>query len=112
MKESIILTKQPLLRRIASRGFNILIRTVLNLQYKDTQAGAKIFKKQAIDSILPEISASGWAFDVHLLYKIKKKNYTIKEIPIEWRDTKESKLKMRKAIPKMFLSVIKTRLGK
>lgn len=112
LKESEILTKQTLTRRIASRGFNILVRSILNLQFTDTQAGAKIFKKQAISSILQELKPYGWGIDTHILYKIKKKGYKIKEIPIEWSDTKESKLKLRKAVPGMFISVLKTRFGK
>ncbi len=112
LKESKILTNQPLTRRILSRSFNILTRLILNLQYKDTQAGAKIFKKQAIHSILENLNTPGWGFDVNILYKIKKRGYKIKETPIEWSDTGGSKLKLRKAIPGMFISLIKTRLGK
>lgn len=109
LKESKILTKQPLSRVILSRGFNLLVRLVLNLQYTDTQAGAKIFKKQAISLILQDFIIPGWAFDVSILYKIKMEGYTIKEVPIEWSDAKGSKLKLRKAIPGMFWSVLKTR---
>ena len=112
LKESKIIIKQSITRRILSRGFNILVRTVLNLKYKDTQAGAKIFKRQAIQEILPDFKAPGWAFDVNILYKIKKKGFTIKEIPIEWSDSGESKLKIRKAIPGMFISILKTRFEK
>lgn len=112
LKNSTMLTKQPFSRRIASRGYNLLVRLILNLQFKDTQAGAKIFKKQAIESITENFKTSGWGIDVSILYKIKKKGFTIKEIPIEWQDTKGSKLKMRKAIPGMFFSLLKTRFGK
>ncbi len=112
MKGSKILIKQPLSRRILSRSFNLFVRLILNLQYTDTQAGAKIFKKEAISSILSDFKVPGWAFDVNILYKIKKSGHTIKEIPIEWSDTGGSKLKLRKAIPGMFISVLKTRFGK
>lgn len=112
LKDSKILIKQPLTRKIASRGFNLLVRLLLNMQYTDTQVGAKIFKKEAIQKILDEFKVPGWGFDVNILYKIKKKGFTIKEVPIEWSDKGGSKLKLRKAIPGMFLALIKTRLGK
>ena len=112
LKDSKIIIKQPISRRMLSRGFNILVRTVLNLKYKDTQAGAKIFKREAIGSILENFKTHGWAFDVNILYKIKKKGFTIKEIPIKWSDSGESKLKIRKAIPGMFISILKTRFEK
>lgn len=112
LEGSRILTKQPVLRRVLSRGFNLMVRLILNLQYTDTQAGAKIFKKDALQDLLSDFNVPGWGFDVNILYKIRKKGYTIKETPIEWSDIKGSKLKLRKAIPGMFFSVLKTRFGK
>lgn len=107
-----ILTKQPILRRIASRSFRHLTRIILNLKYIDTQAGAKVFKREAIHDILPQLTITGWGFDVNILYKLKQKNYKVKEVPIDWADHGESKLKMRKAIPGMFKTLLKIRFGK
>ena len=75
-----ILKKQPLSRRIASRIFNILVRLILNLQYTDTQCGSKVFRRQAILKILPKIKNKGWAFDVGILFLLKKHNYKVKSI--------------------------------
>ena len=44
--------KQPLFRRIQSRIFNGLIRLLFGLPFYDTQCGAKIFKKEALDAVL------------------------------------------------------------
>ncbi|MBI4154697.1 glycosyltransferase [Candidatus Woesearchaeota archaeon] len=110
LKDSKILTKQPLSRRIVSRGFNLLVRLILNLDFTDTQNGGKIFKKETINEIINEIDDSSWAFDVGLLYLIKKNKGKIKEIPIEWTDSGKSSLKMHKAIPQMFMKILKLRL--
>ncbi len=112
MKNSIILKKQTLKRRIASRGFNLLVRLILGLNYTDTQCGAKLFKKEAIKTVLSNLIIVGWAFDVGVLYQLKKHNFKIKEIPITWEDNPEYKLDMKKAIPNMLKSLIKIRLGK
>ena len=106
LKDSKILTKQPLSRRIASRGFNLLVRSLLNLKFTDTQNGGKIFKREII---IDNIDDSSWAFDIGLLYLIKKENGKIKEIPIEWQDSGKSNLKMHKAIPQMFVKILKLR---
>ncbi|MDO8556499.1 MAG: glycosyltransferase, partial [Nanoarchaeota archaeon] len=47
-KRSLVTKPQPLIRRLASRGFNILVRLVLDLQFSDTQAGAKVFRRAAL----------------------------------------------------------------
>ncbi len=109
LKDSKILTKQPFSRRIASRGFNLLIKTLLNLKFTDTQNGGKIFKREVIDKIISKVDDSSWAFDIGLLYLIKKENGKIKEIPIEWQDSGKSNLKMHKAIPQMFVKILKLR---
>lgn len=112
MKGSKILTPQPLIRRFVSRGFNILVKIMLNLNFSDTQCGGKVFKKEAINSILHNLKTTGWAMDVAMLYNIKKEGYKIKEVPIEWEEPGGTVLKMRKAIPEMFLTLLKLRFNK
>lgn len=102
--------KQPLLKRIGSRGFNVLVRLLFNLKFKDTQCGAKLFKKHVIKNILNDLKITKWAFDINLLYAAKRKNYKIKEIPTEWNAVKASHFNLFKAIPEMFLGLLRLRL--
>ncbi len=102
--------KQPLGRRIASRGFNLIVRIILGLPYKDTQCPAKVFRNDMIKELTGKIKEKNFAFDACLLYLMKKKGYKIKEVPIEWSDEEMSTLKMRSAIPKMLFAVLRTRL--
>ena len=83
---------QPLKRRIASRTFNALVRILFNINVYDSQCGAKLFKKQAIKEIIPSLGITRWAFDVDLLYQLKKRKRTILEIPTIWSDTLGSNL--------------------
>ena len=101
---------QPVFRRLASRGLNILVRVLLGLDFSDTQAGAKVFKRSALQKILPELKNHGWAFDVGVLYLLKLRGFIIKEVPITWEDNPDSHLDMRRAIPRMFISLLKIRL--
>jgi len=110
MKDSKILKKQPLVRRIASRGFNILTKVVLGLNYKDTQCSAKIFRNYVIESIKDKVDVTNFAIDAILLFNMKKNGFKIKEEAITWEDKELSTLKMRKAIPNMFMAVVKARL--
>ncbi|MBU1203791.1 MAG: glycosyltransferase family 2 protein [Nanoarchaeota archaeon] len=102
--------KQPLKRRIASRGFNFLVRTLFGLQLTDTQCGAKLFKKQAIKHILPELGITEWGFDIDILYQLKRAGYKIREIPTTWYDSPDSRLKIGKVGYQMFLSATRLRL--
>ncbi len=111
LKRSLIAKPQPLVRRFASRGFNLYVRLLLGLQFTDTQAGAKVFRKEAIKKILPRIKPEGWAFDVGVLYLLQKQGFKIKEIPIVWEDNPDSHLTKRSVV-QMFLSVLRIRLRK
>ncbi len=112
LKEAKILKKQPLLRRIASRGYNVLVRLMLNLQFTDTQVGGKVFKRKAIQKILPELKPYTWGFDVAILVLLKKYHFKIKEVPMTWSNDEDSKLKMRKAIPKMLKELVQIKFKK
>tara|TARA_Y100000310_G_scaffold345815_1_gene470393 strand:- start:7891 stop:8598 length:708 start_codon:yes stop_codon:yes gene_type:complete len=70
---------EPLLRKLLSRGWNLLVRILLGLNFKDTQAGAKFFKGNVLDNIDKDFICKDFAFDVELLWKLKDKGYKIKE---------------------------------
>ena len=110
MRGSKINIKQPLLKRIGSRGFNILVRLLFNLKFKDTQCGAKLFKKYLIKDILKYLKLTRWAFDINLLYSAKRKGYNIIETSTEWNAVKASHFNLVKAIPEMFLGIVRLRL--
>lgn len=90
---SIVPERQGIARRFESRGFNLLIRLLFGLSLTDTQCGAKVFKKTAIDAVIGEMSASGFEFDVELLWRLSRKGYVIKEYPITWQNQGGSRVK-------------------
>ncbi|MAG26925.1 hypothetical protein CMI47_15405 [Candidatus Pacearchaeota archaeon] len=98
-------------RKITSWGFNFLLRSILLLPIKDTQCGAKLFTRNAVSSVLTNLSITAWAFDIDLLYTLRKKGFRIKEIPTTWYDISGSKIRgMFRVILQMFLSIIRLRL--
>jgi len=111
LQDSNILVKQSLKRRIASKTFNIIVRAIFGLNFKDTQCGAKVFKKEVIKDVLSELKTKGFEFDVELLWRLKKKGYKIIEVPITWKHSEGSTFSLSNA-PKMFFSLLKVRLWK
>ncbi|MGB9707022.1 MAG: glycosyltransferase [Microgenomates group bacterium] len=57
----------PLLRKIYSLGYQILIWLLFGLRVKDTQTGLKIFRRQVLEKVLPRLLVKRFAFDVELL---------------------------------------------
>jgi glycosyltransferase involved in cell wall biosynthesis len=87
--------RQGILRRLESRGFNLLIRLLFGLSYHDTQCGAKVFTKRAVDAVLPRMVSRGFEFDVELLWRLRTAGFRIVEIPIEWQNKGDSRVQKR-----------------
>jgi glycosyltransferase involved in cell wall biosynthesis len=84
---------RPAYKRYGSRLiYEPLVWLFLGLSYYDLQCGAKLFKRDVLSVIVPQLTITQWAFDIELLYLCKKNNYYIKEIPTVWTDQADSKL--------------------
>jgi len=108
MKESRLVKKQPLKRRVLGFFFRKYVNFLFGLKIRDTQCGAKVFKKNAVKPVIKEMKIRGFSFDVELLYRIKKKGFSIIEVPIKWENYEESKVKFKHVFD-MFWSLLKLR---
>ena len=110
-REAMILESQYLVRRLASESFNFLFsRALFGLKIRDSQCGGKVFRRENIDRVLPLMKSVGFEFDVELLWRLKRDGCAIVEVPVIWKDDKQSKFGFR-YIPSMFVSLVKVRFG-
>jgi hypothetical protein len=74
----------PLLRKIYSIGYYLLVLCLFRLRVHDTQVGLKIFKRELLEQVLPRLIVKQYAFDIELLAVAKYLGYTrIFEAPVE-----------------------------
>lgn len=104
-----ITQRQPLKREIMSRFFNLLVNMMFHLGISDTQCGAKAFRRNVVNAVLPEIGSNGFEFDVELLWRIKRDGFSIIEVPIEWKHSEHSRFSLKHA-PDMFINLLSIRL--
>jgi dolichyl-phosphate beta-glucosyltransferase len=108
-------TRGPhLTRKVAGEVFNCLSRWLMNLPYKDMQAGLKGFRRQAAQELFSRQSLLGFSFDVELLYLARKLGYSIGEIPAQVSGAharKLSKVNLLVDSLKMLLDLVKIRLN-
>ena len=109
-KRGAIVKNRTFLRAGMSWGFNFVVRALFLLPYKDTQCGAKLFKKRGLEKIIDNLGSTQWMFDVDLLYQCKKKHLKIKEFPTIWEDKEGSKINVFKSPIQMFSGVVRLRL--
>lgn len=92
LPESVITRPQPLKRRAFSRLFNASVHTLFGLPYRDTQCGAKAFRRSAAHKLAAVVTESRWTFDVDLLLWARSLGLRVIEQPVTWADQPGSKL--------------------
>jgi glycosyltransferase involved in cell wall biosynthesis len=59
--------RYPPIRRIYSWGYQVLGALLFRINVRDTQVGAKLFRREMIDTIAPLLLVKRWAFDLEVL---------------------------------------------
>ncbi|MDP2790118.1 MAG: glycosyltransferase, partial [bacterium] len=72
---------RSVLRKLASYAFAAIVKILFWMPYRDTQCGAKIFRRELIQRILPFITVRNIAFDVELLLLCRRAGASIVEYP-------------------------------
>jgi len=109
VKGSHLEVRQPLYRIFLGYSLSYLKLILFGLSLKDTQCGAKIFRKRAIKDVLPDLGLKGFEIDIEILWNLKKKGYSISEVGIAWKDARNSKVGALSPI-KMFIGLLKLRI--
>lgn len=92
LPESDIQVHQSFLRENMGKTFNLFVRLLVLRGFKDTQCGFKLFKRQAALDIFHRIKLAGFGFDVEALYVAQLLGYRIKQLPVVWRNSPESRV--------------------
>jgi putative flippase GtrA len=79
-------------RELISRGYNLILRTVLRARFSDAQCGFKAVRREALVPLLGEIKDDGWFFDTELLVLAQRRGLRIHEVPVDWIDDPDSRV--------------------
>jgi dolichyl-phosphate beta-glucosyltransferase len=101
--------RQSPLRQLYGRIFNLSLRLVLGLNFKDTQCGFKAFTRQAAQEIFPRQRIERWGFDPELLYLGRKFGFKVKEVPVVWSHSEGTRISPLRDGIRMFGEVLKIR---
>lgn len=101
--------RQPLMRQLYGRLFNLGLRVVLGLRYKDTQCGFKAFNRRAIDTVFTRQRIERWGFDPELLFLADKFKLRTLEVAVEWAHDHRSKIHPVRDGLRMGMEVLKIR---
>lgn len=101
--------RQPLHRQLFGRVFNLALRIILGLKFKDTQCGFKAFTRSAARSIFPLQRIERWGFDPELIFLARKQRLRIVEVPVKWAHDEGGRINPLRDGLRMFVEVLKIR---
>ncbi len=83
------------LRRALSRGGSAYARVILGVPVSDLTGGFKLFHRRVLEAIdLENVHADGYGFQIELTYKAVRAGFTVKEVPILFRERSGGSSKM------------------
>jgi dolichyl-phosphate beta-glucosyltransferase len=92
--ESSILRDQPWHRRLISRTFKAMVRTILGVprEFTDTQCGFKIYRGDVARELYGQCVTDGFMFDIEIILRAVRKGYRIREFPVQWACDRDTRL--------------------
>jgi len=81
-------------RELISRCYNLLLRTLLGVRFRDAQCGFKALRADVARDLLPLVEDEAWFFDTELLVLAERAGLRIHEVPVDWVDDADSSVQV------------------
>jgi putative flippase GtrA len=79
-------------RELISRCYNLLLRVVLGVRFRDAQCGFKAIRADVARKLVPLVENRRWFFDTELLVLAERAGMRIHEVPVDWTDDPDSRV--------------------
>ena len=99
---------QPMMREASGRAFNLVMRMITGLPFRDTQCGFKLFRKDAASDIFSRQIEEGFSFDVEDLIIARLLGLRSIEVPVEWSNVEGTKVSLTQGM-KSFADLVRIR---
>ena len=100
---------EPLYRELLGKLFNKFVRALCVSGIVDTQCGAKMFKQAAAKKIFPLMKTARFSFDVEALFLARRFGFKIKELPVQWFYSANTRVRTFQDGPQMLWDLLKIR---
>ncbi len=87
-------TTRSLKREVLSRVYNAMVRLSMGTHFTDAQCGFKALSGPAAAVLVPAVQNNHWFFDTELLVIAERRGFSIKEVPVEWKEDPDTRVKV------------------
>lgn len=82
-------------REVISRSYNLLLRTLFAVRFRDAQCGFKAVRSDVARRLIPVVRDDAWFFDTELLLLAEHNGLRVHEVPVDWVDDPDSRVDVR-----------------
>ncbi len=100
--------RRSLLRRLATWGFNFVLRIMLGSGVSDTH-GIKAVRREVVELIAPKVVSRQDLFDTELVIRAEQAGFRIVEVPIVVEEQREARSSLFTRIPRTLRGVWRIR---
>lgn len=108
LNRKLVKVHQPMMRELSGRAFNLVMRLVTGLPFRDTQCGFKLFRRDAAREIFSRQIEEGFSFDVEDLVIARVLGLKSIEVPVEWSNVEGTKVSLTQGM-KSFADLVRIR---
>jgi glycosyltransferase involved in cell wall biosynthesis len=87
-------TERRLGREVVSRTYNRIVKAMFRNRFSDAQCGFKAVDRRVAQRLLPHVRDDSWFFDTELLLLAEKHGFKIFEVPVEWIEDLDSRVRI------------------
>ena len=96
-------------REIISRIYNLIIKLFFWNNFTDAQCGFKAGRTSVIKQLLTEVENQEWFFDTELLLLGEEKGMRVYEVPVDWIEDLDSRVKIVKTANEDLKGLVRVR---
>lgn len=109
LPDSNVVKRQAWYRQGMGRAFNKIIRFLVIDDFVDTQCGFKAFRRSTGAPLFKKMRIDHFCFDVEMLFLAKKAGLKVLELPVEWHNSEDSRVRILQDSSKMLKDAIRIR---
>jgi dolichyl-phosphate beta-glucosyltransferase len=103
--------REPALRHLMGRVFNLLVRLLVVQGLNDTQCGFKGFQRDVAYRLFSLQRMRGFSFDAEILFLARRYRLRVEEVPIDWHFDADSRVRPGVDTVRMTIDLLHIRLN-
>lgn len=100
--------RRPLIRRLATWVFNLMLRTILGSKVSDTH-GMKAFRRSLVEDLAGRVVSRQDLYDTELVIRAERSGYRIVEVPVVVEEIRAARSSLVKRVPRTVVGLVRIR---